>query len=178
MTIRSLAHAGVIALALAGSGTVLAQTTSGETTAAPAQPAGPAWSVTCASAADLSRLQCSAFQELRVQQSGQRLVRVQITMPGGDSTPVFAMSLPHGINFVEGAKVTIDDGQPRTFAIRSADQSGSYTQVPFDAELAAAMKAGNEAKLRVRLLNGRDLEIGVSLNGFTKAVDLAAKGAS
>ena len=177
MTIRTLTRSAFAAALLAGSTAAFAQTAEGENAEAPAQPAGPAWAVTCANNVDLTALQCSAFQELRVQQSGQRLVRVQITVPGGENQPIFSMSLPHGINFGEGAKLTIDGGDTRQFPIQSADQNGSYTQVQFDDGLAAAMRAGTEGKLRLRLLNGQDLEISISLNGFTKAIDLALAGA-
>lgn len=175
MTIRTFVRTAFTAALLVGSSAAFAQTAEGENAEAPAQPAGPVWAVTCANNGDLTALRCNVFQELRVQQSGQRLVRIEVGVPGGDVPPVFAMNLPHGINFTEGAKLTVDDGDTRQFPIQSADQNGSYTQVQFDEGLANALRAGNQGKLVLSLLNGQNLEIPVSLNGFTKAVDLAFK---
>lgn len=161
----------VALMALVGaSSTAMAQSTDAPTS-------GPRWTVNCGSDPQLERLLCLLAQEIRVQQTGQRLVRMQINLAGEQQTPFLTLSLPHGVLFQQGVVLQIDDGDAQTLAIGSGDNQGSYVTQSMDDALIDALRRGSILSLTLTTLNEQQLKVEMSLDGFSRAMDMVLAGA-
>jgi invasion protein IalB len=156
-------------LVMASSGLAFAQSTDeGGTAAGNAS----SWSVNCASGADLESLRCLMSQEIRVRQTGQRLIRAQVNLSGQAGVPFLTLSLPHGILFSEGVVVKVDDKAEQLFPINSADEQGSYVLQELGPETVDLFRQGSIAAITLTTLDGQKLQIELSLAGFSKAYGL------
>jgi invasion protein IalB len=161
-----LAAAGIMSLAVLGPAS--AQDAGSEAEQANA---APGWVVNCSNTPDLEGLLCLMSQEIRVRQTGQRLIRAQINLTEEDFS-FLTLSLPHGVLFENGITLKIDDNNPNTLKITSGDEQGSYVRETLDPEEVDAMRRGSIAAVTVTTLNGQQLQVELSLAGFSKAHDL------
>ncbi len=132
----------------------------------------PGWTVNCASGPELKNLQCLMAQEIHLRQTGQRLVRMQVNLTAETQQPFVTISLPHGVLFGQGIALQIDKGETITLPINSGDQNGSYVRQKLDKSLLDALRGGKLASLTMTTLNKQKLKVGISLAGFSKALDM------
>jgi invasion protein IalB len=126
------------------------------------------WQVACVSQAQSADLQCSVSQSLVAAETRQRIISVNLV--GGPAGPTMTLSLPHGLNLPAGVTVGVDDSEPRTFPILTADQNGSYAEFTADDDLVNAMKRGTLLKIGVSAHGGDVVNFELSLSGFGEAV--------
>ncbi|PXA96871.1 invasion associated locus B family protein [Nostoc sp. 3335mG] len=135
--------------------------------AAPAAPVRP-WQVTCVSQQTGPDLVCSMGQTLLAGQTGQRVVSANITRQDGKL--VMQLALPHGLRLPDGVDIAVDGGARSSFTIVTADQNGSYAEVPLDDALLGALRAGQILEVVVQAYDGGEIVLQLSLAGFTEAI--------
>lgn len=148
--------------------------------AAPGLPGGAAslreaygdWVVQCA--VPQTGKVCAMQQELSVQQSGQRVLAVELRPAGTGAAGV--MVLPFGIALAKGAIMQIDDGvvgAPMAFS--TCLPAGCVVPVSLDADTLAKLRKGAALKIKVSPEGGgEDSQWSVSLKGFSTAFDRTA----
>jgi invasion protein IalB len=130
-----------------------------------------AWSVSCASGADATALECQMSQNLTESKTGQRVLTVTIRKQSKDGALAMLLALPHGLFIPAGASYQIDDGEKKTAAIQTSDQNGAYAAVPLSADLVRILKAGTNLNIGMESVTRNVVTIPVSLNGFSAAID-------
>ncbi len=156
-------------MALAGwAGPALAQAAEQPAEAAPAAPSPQPWTITCSGQGAAGELACVMSQGLIAKNTGQRVLALAISR--SPSSYSARLSLPHGLDLPEGVRVWVDDGQPTKHVIATADQNGSYANLPLDEALLAAMKKGTILNVAVKAASGDEVTFQLSLNGFTAAL--------
>src|SRR5262245_46955622 len=73
-----------------------------------------AWSVSCASGAIASALECQMSQNLTESKTGQRVLTVTIRKQPKDGALAMLLALPHGLFIPAGATFQIDSGEKKT----------------------------------------------------------------
>lgn len=163
MTKTILAACGVI-MGLATS--AMAQ----DTAAAPAAP--PAWATSCASSARAAAPDCKMEQSVVVQETGQQIGKMVISVPGAArGVPQMVLLLPLGINIPVGLEVQVDDTDAVVFPLSACESVGCFARGPLSPVLLARMRAGNALNARFSNLSGDNLAITFSLAGFSAAFD-------
>lgn len=152
-----------LALAVVGAGGAVAQQTA---------PAPAAWATSCASTARTSAPDCSMEQTVVVQETGQQIGKIVISVPGAArETPQMVLLLPLGINIPVGLEVQVDDTDAVVFPLSACESVGCFARGPLSPVLLARMRAGNVLNARFSNLNGDNLAVSFSLSGFTAAFD-------
>jgi invasion protein IalB len=131
------------------------------------------WTVTCAiqpAPQSLGTKVCAMSQDqARVAgQSRQRVLHIDLS-PDGDRLRG-NLVLPFGLDLAAGARLQLDDspvGSPQTF--RTCLPQGCVINLEFDAGAVAALENGNALKIHAKADAGEDIELSVSLRGFSAA---------
>lgn len=82
------------------------------------------------------------------------------------------LALPHGLALAKGVSLSIDGGAATQHTINTADTNGSYARIPLNNGLIDAMKAGNKAVIVVGNASGNNINLELSLNGFSSSLAL------
>lgn len=115
--------------------------------------------------------QCYITQNISIQKSGPRSVRVVVSFQGTDKKPLMIFILPLGILLPAGMTFNIDDGEKNKLPVRICLPGGCKVRVILDNKLMGALKKGKHAT--VTFLDGKTRKqviVEISLNGFTKAI--------
>jgi invasion protein IalB len=117
---------------------------------------------------------CAMQQELTVQQSGQRVLAVEVQPAGTGATGTLV--LPFGIALAKGATIQIDDGAVSVpMGFRTCLPAGCVVPVSFDAATLAKLRKATALKIKVSPDGGgEDSQWSVSLKGFATAYDRTA----
>ncbi|MYZ49401.1 invasion associated locus B family protein [Propylenella binzhouense] len=162
---RPLASAALAAILLAGQAPGMGARAQG--TPAPAKP----WVVSCSDRGLAGGLNCAMTQVLIAKNTGQRVVGAAIFRTGDRGAIILRLSLPHGLRLPDGVRVSIDDGKRTTVPIETADQNGSYANIPVAGDFLAALKRGHMLSVAVTSVRGEEAAFQLSLDGFTAAFD-------
>ena len=97
---------------------------------APAPAGEAAWKVVCppAAAEGAAAQPCSLMQNLVAGDKQQRLLTVLLNRQGDGHGMTIA--LPHGVLFVPGVSVQVDDAAETRLAVQTSDQNGAYKRGP------------------------------------------------
>jgi invasion protein IalB len=130
------------------------------------------WVVVCAMQ-DAGKT-CVMQQEQRAQQTGQRVLAVELR-PAGTGTEG-AMVLPFGLALAKGATVQVDENAATApLAFSTCLPAGCVTPVTFNAAMLQALRKGAALKIKVAPDGGGDdIVLSVSLKGFSTAFDRTA----
>lgn len=131
----------------------------------------PAWIVTCSNANPAGELRCRAQQTLSVTQTRQRLVSVSFERGVGGRLQG-RVALPHGVQIPPGIDVWVDDGKRRTIPIVSADENGSYADLPGDQEFISSLKSGATLRIKAKTISNDDLVMELTLTSVSSALKL------
>ena len=148
----------------------LAQTQSAEQDKNPA----PRWLVNCNNQANPDTLACSMSQSIFRAKTRQRIVSASIFRSQQDAL-LMRLVLPHGLDLTHGVTLAVDTGSASKYTINSADANGAYALIPLNGELINAMKAGSTAVFGLRNNSGNNINLQVSLNGFSSAFAMMNK---
>ena len=113
---------------------------------------------------------CEMVQELSRQADGQQQRVLAVFVSRGDGnggqltliTPL-GLALPAGLVLTVGEQLTVE------IAYATCRPAGCISGARLEGELLAALIAGTTATVRVRTLDGQDVPLNFSLNGFTAA---------
>lgn len=131
-----------------------------------------AWEVVSAHAGEGRSVQ-RMHKVMRAAGTGQQVLAVTIfprpRADGEGEELVMQLALPHGLNLPEGVRIAIDDGEPVRHDIITADQNGAYAVIPLDEELLARLGEGKKLVALMKNMQGNEVRIEVSLEGFGEA---------
>jgi invasion protein IalB len=127
------------------------------------------WMVVCA--AQEAGKTCVMQQEQRAQQTGQRVLAVELRPAGTGSEG--AMVLPFGLALAKGATVQVDENAATApLAFSTCLPAGCVAPVTFNAQMLQALRKGATLKIKVAPDGGGDdIVLSVSLKGFSTAFD-------
>lgn len=113
---------------------------------------------------------CEIVQRLVMKESGQRFAEIAIGYPPSEKTARGVMILPLGVLLEEGVKMTIDDGKPYKFNFRYCSADGCIAVVVLNDKVIGQLKKGNQAVLQFKNLKGQNINLPITLKGFTSAI--------
>ena len=113
---------------------------------------------------------CYIFQNVSNKKSGKMVMQLRIGMAADKHKPVLIVTLPLGVLIPPGAAFIVKGAEPLKLPFLACAPEGCTTvgQV-MSSKLISAMKKGDQAGIRVALLNRQVLTLPVSLKGFTRA---------
>ena len=114
---------------------------------------------------------CEMYQQVSEQESGQTVLETVIGFPPGADQPVALFNLPLGMLLPPGVELQVGDNEPIRFAVQLCVQSGCLTDIVLEPELVEQMRAGSEATLTIVDPQGQDVELPLSLMGFSASLD-------
>ena len=128
------------------------------------------WIVNCASRNKQADLVCQLTQTLRVSETGQRVLTVNIVKGSADdSSPNMQLALPHGLYLPSGVTLKVDDNEQKVVVIETSDQHGSYANVELKSRLLEEFRRGAVLHVTLQTAQKQNLELQLSLDGFSAA---------
>lgn len=132
-----------------------------------------AWEVVCVTAQNGE--QC-IMRQTGQNAEGKKVLEVQVqklkdvkTKDGKPIPAAIQITTPLGTLLRRGVEVKIDKGEPRTGFFEVCLPAGCILRDPVSEEFLGRLKAGNVAKMKFAVLRAGEIEVDISLNGFTKA---------
>ncbi|MEX0386647.1 invasion associated locus B family protein [Spiribacter onubensis] len=114
---------------------------------------------------------CEMYQQVSEQETEQTVLEVVIGYPQEASQPVALFNLPLGMRLPPGVRLQVDDNEPIQFPVQLCLGSGCRADIELGEALIGQMRAGAEAVLTIVDPQGRNVEIPMSLLGFSAALD-------
>ncbi len=137
------------------------------------QPEQSYWIPRCEASVEGVLPKCEIFQRLLVKDTGQRVAELAIGFPDGVGKNARGVAvLPLGILLNEKTSLRIDDGALFNFQVRYCTQNGCYAFLDITPQIIAEMKRGGEASFYFITIEGKEMQIDLSLVGFTKALEV------
>lgn len=139
--------------------------------AAAETPQAPAlvWTTRCTSEGRRLPFDCSMEQRAYITSTGQFIGSVTIRIPPDTQAPVMMITTPLGLSLAGGVVFDIDGGTPTTLPLQTCDNNGCYAGSPVSAELLSALSRGTTLNVTFKNLNQQDINLPMSLLGFTAA---------
>lgn len=153
------------AFMLFAAGAAPAQETTIEKTNDPAPP--PGWVLACTATPATDPLQCRMSQELFSAEARARVLAVSVAKAASGTGYEMTLALPHGVYLPAGVSVKVDSNPAVKTVIESSSPNGIFAILPMDEGLTATIKRGSTMMVNLRNMAGKDLQIPVSLAGFT-----------
>ncbi|WP_435101886.1 invasion associated locus B family protein [Arhodomonas sp. AD133] len=131
------------------------------------------WGVRCGMGDGGPRGGCEMFQGVTRNDNNELVMRVAIGYPPRQDidAPVAVFQLPLGIHLPPGIQLSVDDGEPVRFPVQACFQPGCRADLPLKPELLSKLKSGSEATLSVLGPGGEQIDLPISLMGFTAALE-------
>ncbi|KGF67329.1 hypothetical protein LL06_23270 [Hoeflea sp. BAL378] len=148
----------------------LAQTT--DRPSATAEAAKSNWAVNCGAGETAEApLVCQMMQNVVVQESNQRLLTVVIRPQKDSPNHTLTLALPHGVDFLKGVAVAVDDKEAFTVPVQTSNPQGAFSNLPISDELLAELKAGTTITFNFQSVSGQSFSVPISLAGFSTAYE-------
>ncbi|KAA3622725.1 MAG: invasion associated locus B family protein [Proteobacteria bacterium] len=128
------------------------------------------WALRCRTDAESGDTQCTMFQRLVVQETNRVALNVAIGFlqnEQGEPVPVAVFTFPLGIWLPGGMVLQVDEGEQVPMAIERCFRRGCQTGLALNDDLIGQFKAGNQAKVTIKQSREEDIDLTVSLNGFS-----------
>lgn len=181
MTLRYLTTSGRAAMLVTS--LVLSVTAAyAQTTDRPAAPATAEtpknnWAVNCGTGETAEApLLCQMMQNVIVQETNQRLLTVVVRPQKDSANHTLTLALPHGVDFIKGVDVQIDDKEAINVAVQTSNAQGAFSNLPISDELLAELKAGTSVKFTFHAVSGQTFAVPISLIGFSTSYDKLSAG--
>ena len=145
-----------------------------ETTQPPAEAAAPApapWAARCLSEGRGSALDCVMEQRVVMSNTGQLLAAITIRMPAGSTSPVMMIQTPYGLYLPAGLKLAVGEQSFDALPLQTCDNQGCYAGEQVSEAMLTAMKGGESLQITFQDQGRRDINVPVSLLGFTAAIE-------
>lgn len=114
---------------------------------------------------------CEMYQQVSEQENDQTVLEAVIGFPPDAERPVALFNLPLGMLLPPGVQLRIDDGEAERFPVQICLQAGCRSSIELTDDLVSQMRAGERATLTIADPQNRDVEIPLSLLGFSAALD-------
>jgi invasion protein IalB len=132
------------------------------------------WNLECHPTGPEQKLVCDASKKIALEKTRKILLTVFVTPRNtgkGAEAYVLRYQLPHGLNPASGVKVQIDKGKALSPIFVTSSQAGVFARLGMNAVLLGALKKGSVMKVDFAAMNGTNLSIPVSLQGFAAVYD-------
>ena len=126
------------------------------------------WNVRCEQLKGQEK-QCVMTQQARIQNSGQRLMQVNIAKPDKDRTLMTAV-LPLGFYLPAGAKISIGDQAPSDMVVAFCNQSGCYANLTLTRDLIRDIGNAEQVVVNIQIQQEQEIGVPISVNGFSEAI--------
>jgi invasion protein IalB len=130
------------------------------------------WAVSCRTNPELNTRQCTMFQRLVVEETNQVALNLSIgTLRDDQNQPILVaiFTVPLGIWLPGGLELQVDALESVRLPIERCFPRGCQTGVAVSDELLAQFRAGNRARVTVKQAEDQDVDLAVSLAGFSAA---------
>ncbi len=138
------------------------------------------WAMSCRDGEEGGPRQCSIFQRLVVQDTEQVALNIAVGYLRGNQggqTPVAILTFPLGIYLPGGARLQVDSTEPLELPIERCFRRGCQTGFAFDEQRIAQFKAGSTASVKIMQARDQEIDLTVSLSGFSAAFAALAESA-
>ncbi|MEO9458795.1 MAG: invasion associated locus B family protein [Lentilitoribacter sp.] len=135
------------------------------------------WTVSCGKGQTQITL-CAMSQQLFNPENKQRVMAIELTMTK-QSILSGTMVLPFGIKLSEGILLSIDEGDVQTkVPFSTCLPVGCLAPLSFNTKMIDAFRAGSIVSIALKTMEGTQLQIELSLDGFSSAHNriIALKG--
>ena len=126
------------------------------------------WNVRCEQLKGQPK-QCVMTQQARIQNSGQRLMQVNIAKPDEERTLMTAV-LPLGFYLPAGAKLNIDDKSPLDLVVAFCNQSGCYANLTLTRNLIRDIGRAEQVVVNIQIQQEQEVGVPISAKGFSDAI--------
>jgi len=117
---------------------------------------------------------CEIFQRLVIKENNQRLLELAVGYPEGKESAQAVMILPLGITVAKGILLAVDEDAANKAEIRSCNQDGCFVVMELPDSLIDTMKTGKTLTVGFLDGNGKQVNVGLSLEGFaTKLAEVS-----
>ena len=131
-----------------------------------------AWEIVCATA----QPDLCVMRQVGETADGKRVLEVRVrkldgvqTQDGETVPAALRVLTPLGSLLRPGVRVAVDGNEPRTGAFEVCLPRGCVVEDPMSEEFLGQLKAGVVAKMTFGLIQQGEINVDISLNGFTKA---------
>jgi invasion protein IalB len=114
---------------------------------------------------------CEMYQQVSEQQNDQTVLEAVVGFPPDSERPVALFNLPLGMLLPPGVAMSIDGGEAERFAVQICLQAGCRTSIELGDELLGQLRAGERATLTIADPQNREVEIPLSLLGFSASLE-------
>jgi invasion protein IalB len=149
--------------------------------ALPAAAAGKAqepnsyWTVRCEKGAKSQKDgKCEIFQRLILKENGKRVTEMAIGFPEKKDTARGVIVLPLGVLLTEGMTLQIDANPAFAFKVRYCSNDGCFAYVNLSKAVLDTMRKGSKATLSFRTMQGKKVNVVISLKDFDKSLKQVA----
>lgn len=125
------------------------------------------WQVRCEQVKGQSKT-CVMSQQALVQNSGQRLMQVNIGET--DDGKQMTIILPLGISLPAGAALHLSEDNVKPLVIGFCTQAGCFVNQKLDKNLSDAIAAQESVNVSIETNDGKAIDVPVSSNGFGDAL--------
>jgi invasion protein IalB len=127
------------------------------------------WTVGCeAPKAEGATARCFIFQNILVKESRQQILLMAIGLLGENKQPAAILTVPLGVFLPAGLTLTVPDVKPVRVVIETCLPKGCRGAVALNDELLEALRKGDKAQVTLMDARRRQINLPVSLKGFTK----------
>ena len=132
------------------------------------------WEVRCPQSSS-GQNQCEMTQLVNNPDSGKPVVRVVMGYPPQIDSAAMIVVSPLGTRLAPGIQFSVDGNTPQRIPFQICLQQGCRADFPVENTLLSQMKRGNHATVSIVGPRGKELDLKVSLSGFTAAANKIAK---
>lgn len=129
------------------------------------------WTTSCSSLSRQGSQDCTISQSVQLARTGQVVARVSVRVPGDTRAAALLIELPLGLYLPAGVRVQIDEGKPADLPFQTCQAQGCMVLAPIEAEMLAALKAGQQMSLAAQLAGREPLSLSLPLEGFAPSFD-------
>lgn len=113
---------------------------------------------------------CHVFQNLVVKETQQQLLHVMVLYSPKREEPVMIATLPLGVALRPGLQIQVDEAEPFSLTFETCTPVGCRAGLLLKPEILSAFQKGANGTVSFFNLQGKRLNVPLSLNGFTQAV--------
>ena len=129
------------------------------------------WVFACGANGTDTPLQCRMTQELFSTENRQRVLAITVAAAQNNAADFeMTLALPHGALLPPGLSLKIDEQEAVVVPIESSNAAGVYARVPLEGDLGNAVRRGIKMVIGVTNRAGNQVQIPVSLTGFSAAL--------
>lgn len=114
---------------------------------------------------------CLIFQTLADQEEDRPVLQISVGYPAPNSNPAAMIIVPLGVALEPGMEIQVDQEPPIRVPFNHCNQMGCVVGFAMPPELIAAFKRGAVSRVSVFDLTGKQINLSVSLQGFTAGFD-------